>query len=84
MRATETPSKGLQRAPGWDSVHLQNFFRQNMRVVVDSQYGPTTVSAESLIAQLHSQGKLTTPSRENRKIRHKIEILKANEHASYV
>jgi hypothetical protein len=57
-----------------------------MRAVVDSQcsqYRDTTVAAESLIAQLYSQGKLTTPSRENRKIRHEIEILKANEHASY-
>jgi hypothetical protein len=36
------------------------------------------------MAQLHSQGELTTPSRENRKIRHEIEILKTNEHASYV
>jgi hypothetical protein len=50
---------------------------------VDSQYGATTVAAESLIAQLLSQGKLTTPSRENLKIRHEIENLKANEHASY-
>jgi hypothetical protein len=41
-------------------------------------------AAESLIAQLHSQGKLITPRRENRKIRHEIEILKANEPAPYV
>jgi hypothetical protein len=39
--------------------------------------GATTVAEESLIAQLHSQGKLTTPRRENRKIGHEIEILKA-------
>jgi hypothetical protein len=41
-------------------------------------------AAESLIAQLHSQGELTTPRRENRKIRHEIEILKENEPAPYV
>jgi hypothetical protein len=50
-----------------------------MSAVVGSQYGATTGAAESLIAQLHSQGKLTTPSRENRKIRHENEIFKANE-----
>jgi hypothetical protein len=55
-----------------------------MRAVVDSQYGATTVAAESLIAQLHSQGKLTKPSRENQEIQHQIKILKANKHASYV
>jgi hypothetical protein len=38
-----------------------------------------SVAAESLIAQLHSQGKLITPGRENRKIWHENEILKANE-----
>jgi hypothetical protein len=47
-------------------------------------YGATTIAAESLIAQLHSQGKLTTPRRENRKIRHEIKTLKANELAPYV
>jgi hypothetical protein len=87
MRAPETPSTGLQRALDWGSVHLQKFSAKTnicMRAVVDSQYGATTVAAESLIAQLHSQSKLTTPSRENRKIRHEMEILKANEHASYL
>jgi hypothetical protein len=29
---------------------------------------------------LYSQGKITTPRRKNRKIRHKYEILKVNEH----
>jgi hypothetical protein len=43
-----------------------------------------TVAAESLRAQLHSQGKLTTPRPENRKIRHEIKILKAKEHAPHV
>jgi hypothetical protein len=54
-----------------------------MRAVADTQYGATTGAAESLIAQLYAQGKLTTPIRKNRKIRHEIEILKASEHASY-
>jgi hypothetical protein len=31
----------------------------------------STAAVEGLIAQLHSQGKLTMPSRENLKIRHK-------------
>jgi hypothetical protein len=48
------------------------------------QYGATTLAAESVIAQLDSQGKLTTPRRENRKIRHENEISKANEQALYV
>jgi hypothetical protein len=47
--------------------------------VVGSQYGAITGAAESLIAQPHSQSKLTTPRGKNRKIRHKNEILKANE-----
>jgi protein-L-isoaspartate O-methyltransferase len=46
---------------------------------VGSSYGATTEVPASLIAQLHSQGKLTTPRRVNRKIRHEIEILKTNE-----
>jgi hypothetical protein len=33
--------------------------------------------------QLHSQGEFTTPRCKNRKIRHEIEILKANEPAPY-
>jgi GH35 family endo-1,4-beta-xylanase len=47
-------------------------------------YGATTIAAESLIAQLHSHGKLTTLRRENQKIRQEIETLKANELAPYV
>jgi hypothetical protein len=38
-----------------------------MSAVVGSQFGASTVAAESLIAQLDSQGKLTTLRRENRK-----------------
>jgi demethoxyubiquinone hydroxylase (CLK1/Coq7/Cat5 family) len=56
-----------------------------MSAVVGYQYdGATTVAAENLIAQLHSQGKLTTLRRKNRKIRYEIEVLKANEHAPHV
>jgi hypothetical protein len=76
MKAPEALSTGLQRAPVWD------LFRQNnicISAVVGSQYGATIGAAESLIAQLHSQGKLTTPRLENQKIRHENEILKANE-----
>jgi hypothetical protein len=45
-----------------------------MSAVGGSQWGE-----ESLIAQLHSQGKLTTPRRAYQKIRHENEILKAIE-----
>jgi hypothetical protein len=55
-----------------------------MIVVVGSMYWATTGAAKSPIAQLHSQGKLTTPRHQNRKIRHEIEIVKANESASNV
>jgi hypothetical protein len=51
-----------------------------MSAVEGSQYGAITVAAESLISQLDSQGTLTTLRREIRKIRHKSEILEANEH----
>jgi hypothetical protein len=55
-----------------------------MSAIVGSQNGATSVAAESLKAQLYTQGKLPTRSSENRKSRHENEILKANEHASYV
>jgi hypothetical protein len=56
-----------------------------MSVVLRSQNGgATTVAAESLRAQLHLQGKLTKPRRENRKIRQEIEILKAKNPAPHV
>jgi hypothetical protein len=47
-------------------------FRQNnicMGTALGSQYGAMTVAAEILIAQLHSQSKLTTAWHENQKIR---------------
>jgi hypothetical protein len=46
-------------------------FRQNnfcMGAALGSQYGAMTVAGEILIAQLHSQSKLTTAWHENRKI----------------
>jgi hypothetical protein len=46
-----------------------------------SQYGAMTVAAEILIAQLHSQSKLTTAWHEYRKIRYENELLKAKEPA---
>jgi hypothetical protein len=48
---------------------------------VSFKYGAATEAAESLIAQIDSQNKLTTPIRKHRKIRHGNEIFKANEHA---
>jgi hypothetical protein len=56
-------------------------FRQNnicMGAALGSQYRAMTVAAELLIAQLHSQSKLTTAWHENRKIRYENELLKAN------
>jgi hypothetical protein len=58
------------------------FLRQNnicMRGVDYSQYGATTLAAESLRAQFHSQCKLTTPRHKNRKILQENEPLKAKE-----
>jgi hypothetical protein len=59
-------------------------FRQNnicMGAALGSQYGAMTVAAEILIAQLHSQRKLTKAWQENRKIRHENKLLKAKEPA---
>jgi hypothetical protein len=50
-----------------------------MGAALGSQYGAMTVAAEILIAQLHSQRKLTTAGHENRKIRYENELLKAKE-----
>jgi hypothetical protein len=52
-----------------------------MSFVVDPKYRAMKETAESLIAQLHSQGKITTPRHGNQKIRHEIKIFKANKHA---
>jgi dTDP-4-amino-4,6-dideoxygalactose transaminase len=59
-------------------------FRQNnicMGAALGSQYRAMTLAAEILIAQLHSQSKLTTAWHKNRKIRYKNELLKAKEPA---
>jgi hypothetical protein len=59
-------------------------FRQNnfcMGAALGSQYVAMTAAAEILIAQLHSQSKLTTTWHENRKIRYENELLKAKEPA---
>jgi hypothetical protein len=53
-----------------------------MGPLVESKYGATTETAESLIAQIDSQSKLATPRRKNRKIWHENKILRANENAS--
>jgi hypothetical protein len=50
-----------------------------MGAALGSQYGAVTVAAEILIAQLHSQSKLTTALHENRNIRYENELLKAKE-----
>jgi hypothetical protein len=52
-----------------------------MGAALGSQYGAMTVAAEILIAQLHSQSKLTTAWHENRKIRYENDLLKAKEPA---
>jgi hypothetical protein len=59
-------------------------FRQNticMGAALGSHYGAMTVAAEILIAQHHSQSKLTTAWHENWKIRYENELLKAKEPA---
>jgi hypothetical protein len=52
-----------------------------MGAALGSQYGAMTAAVEILIAQLHSQSKLTTPCHENRKILYENELLKAKEPA---
>jgi hypothetical protein len=75
-------NSGAAKSPGLGQFSSSILFRQNnisMSAALGSQYGATTVASESLIAQLPSQCKLTAPRRENRKILHEIEILKAKE-----
>jgi hypothetical protein len=82
MRAPESSKYGAAKSPGLGQCPSSKYFRQNnicLSAVMGSQYGATTGAAGSPISQLHSQGKLTTPRRENRKIRHENKILKANE-----
>jgi hypothetical protein len=57
-------------------------FRHNnicMGPALSSHYGATAGAAESVRAQIHSQSKLTPPTRENRKIRHANKLLNAKE-----
>jgi hypothetical protein len=57
-------------------------FRQNticMGAALGSQYGAMTVAAEIIIAQLHSQSRLTTAWHESQKILYENELLKAKE-----
>jgi hypothetical protein len=75
MRSPETPSTGMQRVPDWNSFHLP-LWAPSLELV--------TENAKSLIVQLYSQDKLTTPRHENREIGHENKILKANEPAPYV
>jgi hypothetical protein len=62
-------------------------FRQNnicMGAALGSQYGAMAVAAEILIAQLHSQSKLSMAWHKHQKIRCENELLKAKEPAPYV
>jgi hypothetical protein len=71
-------------SPGLGVWPASMLFRQNnfcMGAALDSQYGAMTVAAEILIAQLHSQSRLTTAWHENLNIRYKNELLKAKEPA---
>jgi hypothetical protein len=71
-------------SPGLGVWPASMLFRQNnicMSAAMGSQYGATTVAAEILIAQLHSQSKLTTAWHENRKVRYENELLTAKEPA---
>jgi hypothetical protein len=59
---------GAAKSPGLGLLPSSILNRQNnicVSAALGSQYGATTVAAESLIAQLHSQGILTTPRRKN-------------------
>jgi hypothetical protein len=70
------------KSPGLVVWPASKIFRQNkiyMGAALGSQYGAMTVAAETLIAQLHSQSKLTTAWHENRKIRYENKLLIAKE-----
>jgi hypothetical protein len=67
-RAQYILTTGLQRAPDWNCFHLppkQHLHEHRLELPVR---GPE--AAESLIDQLHSQSKHTTPRHKNRKIQH--------------
>jgi hypothetical protein len=72
------------KSPGLGVWSASMLFSQNnicMGATLGSQYGATTVAAEILIAQLHSQSKLTMSWQKNWKIRYENELLKAKEPA---
>jgi hypothetical protein len=72
------------KSPGLGVWPASLLFRQNnicMGAAFGSQYGAMTVAAEILIAQLHSQSKLTTAWHKNRKIRYENKLLKVKEPA---
>jgi hypothetical protein len=72
------------KSPGLGVWAASMLFRQNhicMGAALGSQYGAMTVATEILIAQLHSQSKLTLAWLEKRKILYKNELLKAKEPA---
>jgi hypothetical protein len=88
MRAPDPLSQGLKRAPDWDCINLQNFsvkkHLHERRTGLPVRDYNSSCGKSSLIAQLHSQGQLTTPRHENQKIRPEIKMFKANEPAPYV
>jgi hypothetical protein len=69
------------KSPGLGVSSASMLFRHNNICMgaESSHYGATAWAAESVGAQLHSQSKLTTPRRENWKILHENELLKAKE-----
>jgi hypothetical protein len=71
------------KSPGlgvWPASMLFRQYNICMGAAMGSQYRAKPVAAEILIAQLHSQSKLTTAWHENQKIRQN-ELLKAKEPA---
>jgi hypothetical protein len=52
-----------------------------MGAALGSHYGAMTEAAKILIAQLHSQSRLTTAWHKNQKIRYENELLKVKEPA---
>jgi hypothetical protein len=72
------------KSPGLGVRPASMLFRQHnicMGAALGSQYGAMTVAEEILIAQLHSQSKLTTAWHNNWKTRYENELLKAKEPA---
>jgi hypothetical protein len=69
MRAPETLSTGLQRArPRTGTVSIFKIFPPNQHLHERKRGLPVRGAAESIIAQLDSQGKRTMPRCKNKKI----------------